>query len=162
MSLTTGADPRPDAGAWVRRALRVAWRPLLTAVVIAVGLVVRAAAPASGYGQAIWYAGLALTGTGVVWQTVRGALRGQFAADVVATLAIITAVAVGEPFVGLVIVLMQTGGEALERYAEGRASGDPESSFRATPSSSTARRTSTPRCSPASRYRSASSVTHTS
>ena len=38
------------------------------------------------------------------------------------TLAIVTAALLGQPFVGLVIVVMQTGGEALERYAEGRAS----------------------------------------
>src|SRR6185295_4023311 len=56
------------------------------------------------------------------WRTVRGAIRGYFAADVVATLAIVAATLLGQPLVGLVIVLMQTGGEALERYAEGRAS----------------------------------------
>ena len=58
----------------------------------------------------------------MVWHTVQGALRGQFAADVVATLAIVASVLLGQPFVGLVIVIMQTGGEALEQYAEGRAS----------------------------------------
>jgi heavy metal translocating P-type ATPase len=40
----------------------------------------------------------------------------------VATLAIVGAVLLAQPLVGLVIVLMQTGGEALERIAEGRAS----------------------------------------
>lgn len=65
---------------------------------------------------------LVLLGAPVVWRTVRGILRGHFAADVVAMLAIVTAVVLREPFAGLVIVLMQTGGELLERYAEGRAS----------------------------------------
>lgn len=65
---------------------------------------------------------LVVVGAPVVWRTLRGALRGQFAADVVASLAIITAVLLGQPIPGLVVVLMQTGGEALERYAEGRAS----------------------------------------
>ncbi len=37
-------------------------------------------------------------------------------------LAILAAVALGNPLPGLVVVLMQTGGEALERYARGRAS----------------------------------------
>ena len=37
-------------------------------------------------------------------------------------LAIVTALILGEPLAGLIVVLMQTGGEALERYAEGRAS----------------------------------------
>jgi heavy metal translocating P-type ATPase len=67
-------------------------------------------------------AALFLFGAPIVWRTVRGMLRGQFAADVVASLAIITALLLNEPIPGLVVVLMQTGGEALERYAEGRAS----------------------------------------
>ena len=37
-------------------------------------------------------------------------------------LAIVTALLLGQPLAGLIVVLMQTGGEALERYAEGRAS----------------------------------------
>src|SRR3989338_2690720 len=65
---------------------------------------------------------LVLTGFPVVVHTVRGMFRGHFASDVVATLAILAAVALQQPIAGLVIVLMQTGGELLERYAEGRAS----------------------------------------
>jgi len=65
---------------------------------------------------------LVLTGLPVVVHTVRGMFRGHFASDVVATLAIVGAVALQQPIAGLVIVLMQTGGELLERYAEGRAS----------------------------------------
>ena len=103
-------------------ALRAAWRPLFATTVIGAGLVARAAAPAAGYDRTIWYAGLVIAGSLVVWRTVRGALRGHFAADVVATLAIVASALLGQPFVGLVIVIMQTGGEALERYAEGRAS----------------------------------------
>ena len=103
-------------------ALRAAWRPLFATTVIGAGLVARAAAPAAGYHRTIWYAGLVIAGGLVVSRTVRDALRGHFAADVVATLAIVASVLLGQPFVGLVIVIMQTGGEALERYAEGRAS----------------------------------------
>lgn len=69
----------------------------------------------------IWTTGLVLTGAPVVWKTVRGMLRGEFAADVVAMLAIVTALVLAQPFAGLVVVIMLTGGEALERYAEGRA-----------------------------------------
>lgn len=68
------------------------------------------------------FGALVLLGLPVVLRTVRGMLRGVFAADVVAMLAIATAIALREPIAGLVIVLMQTGGELLERYAEGRAS----------------------------------------
>jgi len=94
----------------------------LAAAVIVAGLLARLWAPGTSWDRDLWYAGLAVTGTPVVWRTLRGALRGHFAADVVATLAIVTAALLGQPFVGLVIVVMQTGGEALERYAEGRAS----------------------------------------
>lgn len=70
----------------------------------------------------MWSVGLAVTGAPVVWGTVRGIASGRFAADLVAMLAIVTALLLGEPLAGLIVVLMQTGGEALERYAEGRAS----------------------------------------
>ena len=115
MKATTGA--RPPLGA-----MRAAWLPSLAAAVIVGGLLARLWAPGTSWDRDLWYAGLAVTGTPVVWRTLRGALRGHFAADVVATLAIVTAALLGQPFVGLVIVVMQTGGEALERYAEGRAS----------------------------------------
>jgi heavy metal translocating P-type ATPase len=103
-------------------ALRAAWRPLFATAVIALGLAARGAGLEAADAQVICYVGLVVTGSAVVWQTIRGALRGQFAADVVATLAIVASVLVAQPIVGLVIVIMQTGGEALERYAEGRAS----------------------------------------
>jgi len=103
-------------------ALRAAWRPLFATAVIALGLAARGAGFEAADAQVIWYVGLVVTGSSVVWRTVRGALRGHFAADVVATLAIVASALVAQPIVGLVIVIMQTGGEALERYAEGRAS----------------------------------------
>ena len=49
-------------------------------------------------------------------------MHGKWASDVVATLAIVTAAVMNEPLAGLIVVVMQTGGEALESYAEGRAS----------------------------------------
>jgi heavy metal translocating P-type ATPase len=66
--------------------------------------------------------GLWFVGAPVVWTTLRNAARGKFAADIVASLSIIGAVALNQPLAGLVIVLMQSGGEGLERFAEGRAS----------------------------------------
>jgi len=70
----------------------------------------------------IWTVGLVIVGGHVVIQTLRGMLHGRFAADIVASMAIVGAFALGQPFAGLMIVVMQTGGEALERHAEGRAS----------------------------------------
>ncbi|MEP6509621.1 MAG: heavy metal translocating P-type ATPase, partial [Gemmatimonadales bacterium] len=79
--------------------------------------------PAGSYWRpVIWMTGLIITATPMVWGTARGMLHGRFAADVVATLAVVAAILLRQPIVGLVIVLMQTGGEALERLAEGKAS----------------------------------------
>ena len=75
-----------------------------------------------GAATVVWSAGLAVTGLPVVWRTVRGVVSGRFAADLVAMLAIVASLLLREPLAGLIVVLMQTGGEALERYAEGRAS----------------------------------------
>lgn len=89
---------------------------------ILAGLFLRLQPDLSGWSRSVWMAGLLVTGAPVAWRTLRGLLRGRAAADIVATLAIVTAVPLGEPLAGLVVVLMQTGGEALERLAEGRAS----------------------------------------
>ncbi len=101
---------------------RTAAHPLAAAVCLAAGFL----APYFGSGaelrHLIWMAGLVGLGAPIVLGTVRGALRGRFAADLVASLALVTAVVLGEPLAGLVIVIMQTGGEALEDGAARRAS----------------------------------------
>jgi len=73
-------------------------------------------------GNLFWYAALLIGGSPVVYHTFRGILKGKFAADIVAMLAIITAVLTDEAFAGVIIVLMQTGGEALDDYGFRRAS----------------------------------------
>lgn len=70
----------------------------------------------------VWTAVAIAAGAPLVWKTARSVARGHFAADVVASLAIVTAVILGEPLAALVVILMQSGGEALERRAERRAS----------------------------------------
>ena len=70
----------------------------------------------------VWFAVLVVAGAPLVWQTLRGMLRGEFASDVVAMLAIVTAVVMFEPFAGLLVTLMQSGGEALDDYGFRRAS----------------------------------------
>lgn len=92
------------------------------ATLLALALTASLAAAKVGLAHPIGVALLAVLGLPVAWRTIRGMFRGHFAADVVAALAILTALALRQPIAGLVIVLMQTGGELLERYAEGRAS----------------------------------------
>lgn len=55
------------------------------------------------------------------WRMVTALLAGRIGLDVLAVTAILATVIVGEYWASLVIVLMLTGGEALEDYAEGRA-----------------------------------------
>lgn len=52
---------------------------------------------------------------------LRDLLQGRMGIDVLAIMAIVATVAVGEYWASLVIVLMLSGGEALEEYAAGRA-----------------------------------------
>lgn len=79
-------------------------------------------APTRELAGSLWAIGLVVTGAPVVWRTTRSMLQLRFSTDITATLAILTAVLIQQPLPGLVVVLMQTGGEALERYARGRAS----------------------------------------
>jgi len=95
--------------------------PILTLVFLIVGGSL-AVFPDRVSAHQVWMLGVILLGAPIVFETVRNALRGRFATDVVASLSIIGSVALDQPLAGLVIVLMQSGGEALERYAEGRAS----------------------------------------
>src|SRR3989338_6021484 len=69
-----------------------------------------------------WFATLVLCGLPIVSSTVRGMFKGEFASDIVAMLAIITAVLLNEAFAGAVVVLMKSGGEAIERYGFRKAS----------------------------------------
>nr|MBP6684426.1 heavy metal translocating P-type ATPase [Leucobacter sp.] len=92
----------------------------LTIVVAAVGLTLLAT-PARG--AAPWIVGgyaLCIA----AWQAygmVRQLMRGHAGLDILAVIAIVAAVSVGEVWAALIVVLMITGGEALEDYAENRS-----------------------------------------
>jgi cation transport ATPase len=74
-------------------------------------------------GQWIWLFTLIIGGIPVIWDTVKGMLlRHNFSSDIVAMLAIVAAMITNESLPGVVIVIMQTGGKALEDYAFRRAS----------------------------------------
>ena len=102
--------------------LAAARSPALALLALIVGGLLALSPATRGYSAPALYVALLVLGAPVILRTLRGILRGEFAADVVAMLAIGTAMVLREPVAGLVIVLMQTGGELLERYAEGRAS----------------------------------------
>ena len=101
---------------------RMLFRPGAAFVVLVAGAVAGAVPNLPVTRQLFWTVGLYLLGIPLLLRTVKGMLRGRFNADLVAGLAILAAMILNQPFAGLVIVLMQTGGEGLEHYAERRAS----------------------------------------
>ena len=93
----------------------------LAAIGLLAGLVARFLGRAPVTADRVFFFTLLAGGAPLVARTLWGMLRGRFAADVVAMLAIVGAVVFREPFAGAVVVLMQSGGEALEAYAMHRA-----------------------------------------
>jgi cation transport ATPase len=65
---------------------------------------------------------LIVGGTPIILDTIRGILRKKFASDIVAMMAIIAAILLNDALPGVVIVIMQSGGKALEDYAFRQAS----------------------------------------
>lgn len=57
----------------------------------------------------------------LLWGMVRNIREGTYGVDILAATAIVTSVIMHEYWAGIVIVLMLTGGESLEHYAEHRA-----------------------------------------
>ncbi|MFI5243954.1 MAG: heavy metal translocating P-type ATPase [Gemmatimonadales bacterium] len=95
--------------------------PAVVLLLIVAGAVVRYTVGVDA-SALVWGVSLVVTGVPVVWKTIAAARLGHFATDIVASFAIVGAIVLVQPLAGLVIVLMQTGGEGLEHWAEGRAS----------------------------------------
>jgi len=98
----------------------------IIAVVAVLGVAVHVAARLAGASTALQTGPLlgVLAGGGLplVWDLAGKAWRRQFGADMLAGLSIVTSVLLGEYLAGALVVLMLSGGEALEHYAVGRAS----------------------------------------
>ena len=73
-------------------------------------------------GQLVWFITLLVGGGPVVYQTFHEMLHRHFASDIVAMMAIIASIILSDAFPGVIIVLMQSGGKALEDYAYRRDS----------------------------------------
>jgi heavy metal translocating P-type ATPase len=70
----------------------------------------------------LWTA-LILGGIPMVWELASKAIKGEFGADLLGGIAVVTSVILGEYLAGTIIVLMLSGGEALESYALANAKG---------------------------------------
>lgn len=68
------------------------------------------------------YVALALGGVPLVWELLLKLLRREFGSDLLAGISIVTAIVLGEYLAGTLVVLMLSGGEALEAYAVRSAS----------------------------------------
>ena len=68
-------------------------------------------------GHWIWFIVLVIGGIPILFETIKEMFHGRFASDIVAMLAISTAIITNEAFPGVIIVIMQSGGKALEDYA---------------------------------------------
>jgi heavy metal translocating P-type ATPase len=96
--------------------------PFVALIGLLAGAFVRFALARPDIADIVWMVVLVVGGAPTILKTIRKMLKGDFAADVVAMLAIITAVIMHEYFAGVIIVIMQSGGEALENYSLRRAS----------------------------------------
>ena len=107
--------------------LKIAWFvkhypvPVLAIIRLAIGGLLQLSHEEQA-GKIAWYVTLIVGGIPVVWQTVREILHKHFVSDIVAMLAIIVSIILNDAFPGVIIVLMQSGGKALEDYAYRRAS----------------------------------------
>lgn len=96
--------------------------PVFALTGIFIGIFVRFGFGQPKYADWIWLFILVIGGAPIVYKTIKGMIKGQFASDVVAMLAIVTAAILDQAFAGAVVVLMQSGGEAIEAYGLRRAS----------------------------------------
>lgn len=75
----------------------------------------------TGQTLALWLV-MAIGGAPLIYQILSKALRGDLGADLLAALALVTAAVLGEYLAAVLIVLMLSGGQALEQYAMRKAS----------------------------------------
>ena len=69
----------------------------------------------------VWTVPTVIVAVRLAWSIVRDLLDGKAGVDIIALLAISGALLLGETFAAAVIAVMLATGDALERYAEGRA-----------------------------------------
>ena len=121
--LTATADGRPAAqpkASWFRHDALIAQLALLSMALAGVLRLI----PGVAKDAAAWplIAAIVLGGLPLLVGLVKQALARQFGSDLLAGLSILTAVILGEYLIAVVIVLMLSGGQALEQYATRRAS----------------------------------------
>lgn len=98
----------------------IAW---LSTLAIAAHLILRFAVGASlGSASIPLYIALALGGVPLALELLWRVVKGEFGSDLLAGIAIVTSILLGEYLAGTIVVLMLSGGGALENYAVRNAS----------------------------------------
>ncbi|WP_155286984.1 heavy metal translocating P-type ATPase [Lacticaseibacillus zhaodongensis] len=117
----------------MKRLFKTYWRLILVLTTGIVALIL-----AFGLGQHLWARWL-ISGISIVlallmfWDMVQTLRSGKFGVDLLAITAVVATVAVGEYWAALIVLLMLTGGDALEDYAAHMANGELRSLLAATP-----------------------------
>lgn len=112
-----------------KEAIRPTWQShetliaIFTIVMISVHLVLRFVSGYSDLASSIpLWAALAFGGVPLVWDLLLKLFRREFGSDLLAGISIVTSILLGEYLAGSLVVLMLSGGEALEAYAVRSAS----------------------------------------
>lgn len=112
------ANQREEMHGWLRTAIA-----LLAAAAIIVHLVLRFGVHASASAaNAPLLAALILGGLPLILELAGNVLRGEFGSDLLAGMSIIVSLLLGQYLAGVLVVLMLSGGQALEAYALRNAS----------------------------------------
>lgn len=85
-------------------------------------LVLRVSGASEDFARVPLIAVIVLGGGPLVWELFKRLLKGQFGSDLLAGISIVTSLMLDEYAAGALVVLMLSGGEALEHYAVKRAS----------------------------------------
>ena len=91
--------------------------PTFAIIGLLLGIIVHYVFKDQETGNWIWFIVLLIGGIPIIFETIKKCLQRSFVSDIVATLAIITAIITNEAFPGVIIIIMQSGGKALEDYA---------------------------------------------
>jgi heavy metal translocating P-type ATPase len=103
-------------GHFFREYYQLGW--VVVAIIVALGLTIAGQKTAANI---VLGAAAIINVIPLIWGMIQDLRHGTYGVDILAATAIITSVVLGEYWAGMIIVLMLTGGEALEDYAEKRA-----------------------------------------
>ena len=121
-TMTVMASTRSNPRSWLEHNLAAVLLAVTGTGLVAGGALHLAAATAAG--NAVWFASGAIGAAYSLWTMTESLRRGRVGVDLIAFLASVGALAVGEYLAAAVISLMMASGRALESWASGRAGRD--------------------------------------